>query len=200
MGVHRTRGEPNEIKENVPTRWSSHCSFHRYGGLSWQPGTAHGKTEFWTLLHSTMASLNSNGTKFVATGASEMARLAKVACNATHGGVAAAAATAAAAANGGAGAGEAAVARPTCASAALTSSPQRDCGYFGINETTCSTTRGCCWNCTPDDKGGCRGFAPSGHTCIRPELPPVPVPSCSRPRKKDAVGPRGASPGTPGGV
>ena len=54
-----------------------------YGGLSWQPGTAHGKTEFWALLHSTMASLNSNGTDFVAIGASEMARLAKAACNAT---------------------------------------------------------------------------------------------------------------------
>ena len=49
-----------------------------YGGLNWEPGSTGGKTEFWRLLHDTMAAL---GDGFVAVGASEMARLAKAACD-----------------------------------------------------------------------------------------------------------------------
>ena len=44
-----------------------------YGGLNWQPGSTGGKTEFWTLLHSTMKIL---GDEYVVVGADEMARLA----------------------------------------------------------------------------------------------------------------------------
>eukprot|EP01050_Picozoa_sp_SAG11_P003985 SAG11_NODE_242_length_11757_cov_9.613999_1_plen_1005_part_00 len=51
-----------------------------YGGLSWEPGTASGPEEFWTMLHNTMAEL---GDGYRAVGASEMARLARDGCNRT---------------------------------------------------------------------------------------------------------------------
>ena len=48
-----------------------------YGGLKWTANSMSPKTEFWTLLHSTMDAL---GPGYVAIGASEMARLSKQAC------------------------------------------------------------------------------------------------------------------------
>jgi hypothetical protein len=54
-----------------------------YGGLKWTDSAMSTKTEFFALLHATMANL---GSDYVAIGASEMARLAKLACNATGNG------------------------------------------------------------------------------------------------------------------
>ena len=51
-----------------------------YGGLSWEPGTGDGNKEFWSLLNGIMHNL---GEDYVAVGASEMARLARAACNYT---------------------------------------------------------------------------------------------------------------------
>ena len=63
---------------NVSERYEPPFFITVYGGLNWQPGSTGGKTEFWTLLHSTMSYL---GEQFEAIGASEMARLAKEACH-----------------------------------------------------------------------------------------------------------------------
>lgn len=49
-------------------------------GLKWTASAMSPATEFFALLHSTMANL---GSDYVAIGASELARLAKAACNAT---------------------------------------------------------------------------------------------------------------------
>ena len=111
-----------------------------YGGLNWEPGSTGGKTEFWALLHATMADL---GSGFVAVGASEMARLAKTACNVSGGG---------------------GNATQTCD----VSAEQRDCSPNGqpwrnSSEAACRAL-GCCWH-----HGGVR---PTGHWCIHPEAPP----------------------------
>jgi hypothetical protein len=109
------------------------------GGLNWQPGSTGGATEFWSLLHATIATL---GDDFVAVGASEMARLAKVACDVPGGWP-----------NGTA----------TCSQA----TEQNDCSPDGkpwpnSTEAACKQL-GCCWH-SP-------GIAPSGHMCIHPERP-----------------------------
>jgi len=110
-----------------------------YGGLNWQPGSTGGKTEFWTLLHATMAEL---GSDFVAIGASQMARLAKDACNVPGGWP-----------NGTA----------TCAHSA----EQHDCSpdskpWHNATQLACEKL-GCCWH-DP-------GLSPTGHKCIHPEHP-----------------------------
>ena len=66
--------------KSVAARYQPPFFITVYGGLSWQPGTATGKLEFWSLLHATMDAL---GDDFLAVGASEMARLAQAACNKT---------------------------------------------------------------------------------------------------------------------
>ena len=50
-----------------------------YGGLKWTASDTSPNTEFFTLMHATMADL---GSDFEAIGASEMARLSKLACQA----------------------------------------------------------------------------------------------------------------------
>jgi len=62
---------------NVSNRYEPPFFITVYGGLNWQPGSTGGKTEFWSLLHSTLDSL---GSDFITIGADEMARLATVAC------------------------------------------------------------------------------------------------------------------------
>ena len=108
------------------------------------------KTEFFTLMHGIMDDL---GSGFEAIGASEMARLAKLACQAHT--PAPANATA------------------TCAR----SSAQVDCSplppgvpWKNSSEDVCVNKLGCCWH-----QGGIK---PSGHYCIKKEAP---APSCVTP-------------------
>ena len=62
---------------NVSQRYEPPFFITVYGGLNWQPGSTSGKTEFWSLLHSTV---NALGTDFITIGADEMARLSTIAC------------------------------------------------------------------------------------------------------------------------
>mmetsp|Transcript_25011 Transcript_25011/g.65223 ORF Transcript_25011/g.65223 Transcript_25011/m.65223 type:complete len:510 (-) Transcript_25011:223-1752(-) len=94
-----------------------------YGGLKWTASATSPKTEFFTLMHATMADL---GEDFVAIGASEMARLARAAC-----------ADVPKPANGTA---------PTCAVAVQ----QRDCSphpgpWRNSTQAMCEQL-GCCWH------------------------------------------------------
>jgi len=90
-----------------------------YGGLSWEPGTAQGPLEFWTLLEGIMSDL---GDDFVAVGASEMARLARDACNRT---------------------GLPGPDLPTCD----VTSEQNECSHDGANVSAdACRDAGCCWH------------------------------------------------------
>lgn len=126
-----------------------------YGGLSWEPGTAEGDMEFWTMLQGIMSDL---GEDYVAIGASEMARLAREACNRTHV--------------------PPPVAPPAPPSCSVTNL-QHDCtphpGHPWRNSTQAVCEKlGCCWH-KP-------GSIKSGHTCIQKEAPAGPAPTCLKPR------------------
>lgn len=119
-----------------------------YGGLAWQPGTAEGPLEFWTLLNGVMQDL---GPGFVAVGASEMARLAASACNRTG-------------------------APPGPASCAVTSA-QNDCSpngkpWHNSTEPACLAL-GCCWHDGGVKPSGhyCIKKESPAPTCLKPKTP-----------------------------
>jgi hypothetical protein len=116
-----------------------------------------------------MANLNANSTDFVAIGASEMARLAKAACNGTEQGAPAPEHPVLSS--------TAAVPPPLQQQSTCVKDPvlQDDCGFFGVTEAACAAKK-CCW-WTPG------ALQPTGHTCIYPETPRSPVPTCTKPRK-----------------
>ena len=126
-----------------------------YGGLSWEPGTAKGPTEFWTMLNGIMKEL---GDGYAAVGASEMARLAREACNRT---------------------GLPPTPAPTPPSCSVTVL-QHDCSPYPGHPWKNSTqdvcdSLGCCWHA--------HGVRPSGHTCIKKEEKAQrEVPTCLSPR------------------
>ena len=121
-----------------------------------EPGTAHGNLEFWTLLHGIMKDL---GDDFVAIGATELARLARDACNRTGYPPAPPPGP------------------PTCGVTAR----QNDCSptpgkpWRNSSQPACEQL-GCCWHLG--------GIAPSGHTCIQKEQSAAPAPTCLKKKQQ----------------
>jgi hypothetical protein len=135
-----------------------------YGGLKWTASDMSPKTEFFTLMHGTMDDL---GTGFEAIGASEMARLSKLACQAhTHN-----------------------TTSNTTATCGI-SSVQVDCSplppgtpWKNSSEDVCVNELGCCWH-----HGGIK---PSRHWCIKKEAARIRAPSAvSRPPRYRTPHPR----------
>ena len=120
-----------------------------------KPNSDDASHSFRYMLNRTMDAL---GSGYIAVGASEMARLATVACR-NH-------STPGSPAPG-----------PTCA----ISSVQADCSptpgkpWKNSTEAVCTQQLGCCWHPPGSLK-------PSGHTCIKPETP-AENPTCVKPRK-----------------
>ena len=135
-----------------------------YGGLKWTAAKPNPLEEFWFMLNRTMEVL---GPGYVAVGASEMARLATVACgNHSFPGPGPTPPPP----------------PPTCAN----TKAQADCSpipgkpWKNSTEAVCTQQLGCCWHPPGTLK-------PSGHTCIKPEAPEE-NPTCVKPRQANAAG------------